>query len=875
MSLSPLSIQRDATRFGKCARMQHLYLCSLFLMGAQLLPFTAQAAEPEKEQITLKGTVVDEQDKPVADVKVIVEWLYPKKGQIETRTNRQGQFTLRAPVQNERVYFVQAVGNSAHLMAQQLLSWEKLTDDPALKQLRLKLQPARRVELLVVDATGKPIANATAGVLADYRDWGTGLTDDQGRIVFHLPRDVEFQKAFAISDGHGADYKIFSVPRSMTGDRLHRPPAWPDHPVQLKLEGARSLKVLLTETDGTPIPGVKVYPWYIQKPNYPDLDLSGFNSLVAETTDANGAVVFQWIPHWHQKQLTIWPSDQQHVHQRSVYDPKTGNDTLTIQLEKLVPISGRITLPDGSPARGIEVTVSGENYRSDDFRKSVFTDEEGRYTIQAAPNMIYLVTAGNREWASAPQTGFALWPGKPINNLDFQLRPATRIHGRVTVGSQQEPLAGLSFYFYQLGQNLKDTQGITLPNPKNSRKRVQPRIAHRILTDVDGSFEISVGDGNYLVNGLSWIVSQNAETVTEFDIEGEPEKELNFHALRHWEGALTGTVVTGDPPQPVPDAKVIGLYGRNTTVGQLISTTDKSGRFKVNRELYRTMLFAHSKDKKWSGVVEIGPDTKTVTIPLRPSGKVVGQLVDAKTKQPLKEVEIRYGVMLYLGQDDDSQLSINFRQSTVTDQTGHFQIDNLIQEQKYRLTVVFHPEPGTSSSQILETVRVEDDESVDLGVLEMEPPRTQGRLTLEDQITAAFKEPGTPGERFTRQKQEARIAMQHNLVLFGDPRGETVRQLMRLRYRDGKIRRELYSFLMMSVDTSAENRPAAQQLAKTLDANLAGDHADFLLIITDEQGKPLAHADRSALSRNGKITREQVLTFLQTHTVPILSLIHI
>jgi thiol-disulfide isomerase/thioredoxin len=47
------------------------------------------------------------------------------------------------------------------------------------------------------------------------------------------------------------------------------------------------------------------------------------------------------------------------------------------------------------------------------------------------------------------------------------------------------------------------------------------------------------------------------------------------------------------------------------------------------------------------------------------------------------------------------------------------------------------------------------------------------------------------------------------------------------------------------------------------------DHADFLLVVTDEQGKPLAHADLRALSTKGVITGEQMLTFLESHTVPV------
>lgn len=844
-----------------------------FLLTALLTPVVLHAADADnQQQQTIQGTIVDEQNQPAPNVKVIFAWMYPEQGQVETRTNGQGQFTLRVPFQNQRGHFLKAVGKSGQRMAQ--YSWPLVMPDrdSERKNLRLKLQPARRVELHVVDAAEKPIPHAQAGVLADYRNWGSGQTDEQGRIVFHLPRDLMLQYAYALGNGQGADYKVITVTHQIAADRIDRPPVWPETPVQLKLEGARPVKVLVTETDGTPIPGVKVYPWYIQKPKYPDLTLSNFNSLVSQTTNADGVAVFEWIPRWQQEQLTFWPSDQRYEHRRAVYDPQTGKGTLTLQLEKLVPISGKVTLPDGAPARGVEVTASGENYQPDDCRKSVFTDDQGRYTILAAPNMIYLLTAGNQKWASAPHTGFALWPGKPIEDLDFQLRPATRIHGRLAVGPQHKPLSGYDFYFYQLGQDLKNTKDIHLPNPRNSRQRVQPLIAHHVLADADGNFEASVGDGTYVVGNLRWIASQNSDTVQKFEIKGEREKELNFHALRLQKGTLTGKVVTGDSPQPVPDVRVVGIYALNNRAHKRVARTDNSGTFQFNRDLRRTVLFAQSKDRQRAGIVEVGPDDTTVTIPLRPLGTVSGQLVDEKTKQPLTEVEINYDARVRLGESEDAwEVSIS-RQSTITDQAGRFKIEDLVPGQKYRLTISRPPgQPGKAGRAItVETVRVKDVEPVDLGVLEVEPlPSRQQAHSLEERITDAFTKPGTPLQRFARQKREAQATTQYNLVLFGDPQSDAVKRFMSLRNADRNIRLALYSFLLMAVDTTADKRPAAEQLAKKLDQNLTGDHADFLLVVTDEQGKQLAHADHRALSTKGVITGEQMLTFLESHTVPV------
>ncbi|QDV48104.1 carboxypeptidase regulatory-like domain-containing protein [Gimesia fumaroli] len=846
------------------------------------LPLMVTAAEPASQKktksetednVVLSGVVVDEQDQPAEGVKVFVEWQYPEQDRAETKTDKQGRFTLRVSAQSVRHQAVQAVVNSPPQMAQHALPWVIKGKDPSLGKLRLQLQPAQRVELHVVDATGKPIADAKTGIMGDYRIWGTRETDSKGQVVYHVPHDVKIKYVFALSDRHGADYKAYVLPRGQSGDKITRPPALPDHSVQLKLEGAQPLRVQLKEPDGTPIAGVNVSPWYIKKPDQPqDLNLSYFYKLIQQTTDAEGNVVFGWIPRWHQTPLTIWPRDQEHVHQRGSYDPKTGEGTLTIKLEKLVPISGKITLPDGSPAKGISVSASGEGYQFDSFRKSAHTDEQGRYVIKAAPNQVYLVVVNDKKWASAPHTGFALWPDKPIENLDFQLRPATRLFGRVTVGSQNEPVKGQRIHVYQYGQDANNMQGVKLPNPENSNKWVQPITVHSTSTDENGKFELSVGDGKFDIRGPAQIAVQRTNTVQKFEIAGESEKEFNFHAVRPEKGILEGTIVAGNPPQPVPDAEVTGIYRASLAGGDMKATTDKSGKFKVERELHRTVIYARSQDKKLAGVVEIGPDDKTVTVSLRPLGTASGQLVDAKTKQPMQEREISYGVKVHLG-NNNAPWRTSFGGKTTTDQEGRFEISNLVLGQKYDINLVIRPKdnPNRISWRSVETVKAEESQPIDLGVLEVKPPpKPYKPPTLEERIAKAFNVEGTPLERFAKSKRDAKITMQHLLILFGDPQSEAVKQFMTLRYQDQDVRKELYSFLVMAVDTSADKRDAAQELAKTLGKNLDGVHADFSLVITDEQGKPIANADAGSLSTDGKINKEKILALLKAHTVPTL-----
>ncbi|WP_299459360.1 carboxypeptidase-like regulatory domain-containing protein [uncultured Gimesia sp.] len=165
-----------------------------------LLPVIATAAEPALQEkskqeaaddVTLSGIVVDEQDKPVPGVTVFIEWRYPEQERVETKTDEHGRFLLRPSKENVRGQMIQAITDSGQKLAQARISRRNVDQDHAQHDLRLQLQPARRVELYVVDATGKPIANAKTGIIGDFRDWGTNTTDEKGRVVYHVPHDVK------------------------------------------------------------------------------------------------------------------------------------------------------------------------------------------------------------------------------------------------------------------------------------------------------------------------------------------------------------------------------------------------------------------------------------------------------------------------------------------------------------------------------------------------------------------------------------------------------------------------------------------------------------------------------------------------------------
>ncbi|HBL43462.1 MAG TPA: hypothetical protein DDZ90_08735, partial [Planctomycetaceae bacterium] len=468
--------------------------------------------------------------------------------------------------------------------------WENLTADASLQKIKLQVQPPQLVELEVVDQNDKPIAAASAGIMDLNHAWGIGTTDEQGKIVFQVPHDVEIKFVGAFSDGHGADYRAFTLERGQHVDQLTKPPALPDHPVRLKLDGATPLKVKVQSPEGQALAGIKVYPWYLTKPGEPgEFNLSSLfygSDLLEQTTDTEGIAVFKWIPHWQKQQFVVWPRMDDYSKTRATYNPATDNGVLTMELEQLVPISGQVRLSNGSPAKGITVTAAGVGYQIDSFRETVTTDANGRYTIKAWPYMVYLVVAGDQTQASVPHTCFAVLPHHPVTDLDFQFVPATRLHGRVTMGPQQKPVAGQQIYIFLRGHGSVKLKENQRPSPGARTFSAQPTIMYRRTTDKNGAYELFVGAGDYTVRGPSQTEDQT------FTIGQGDQKEVNFHMVRPQEGFLTGTVVTGDPPQPLANVKVSGTYRNQNAPISLTAMTDPSGKFKVERELHKTVLYA-------------------------------------------------------------------------------------------------------------------------------------------------------------------------------------------------------------------------------------------------------------------------------------------
>lgn len=804
-------------------------------------------AKDQEPATVIGGIVVDGADKPVSGAEVEL-----KRGQAIVRAVSQSDGKFQMTVAEAPKYGFNLLAKKGERLAFLRVSGRPSND--FLKSLRLELKPERRVDVTVADGKGQPVGGARAGAMSNIVEFvAESLTDAKGRATLRVPADIDIWEVFAWKGGVGFDYRSFvKTDGEPQADVELAPPPAPPAAVALKLDGARTLRVTILDGDGRPIPKMLLYPRTLEKSDAAsNIHLSGAPEDFGAVTDEHGVATWDWLPTWQKRPLVLWPSSKEYAQRQLMWQPKNGASTATFVLYRLQTVRGRVTHADGSPAANILIRAGGAGYDHDEgYHTSAKTDAQGKYELRVAPQQLYLIVVDDKKWAASPQTGFAVLPKTPVPDKDFVLRPATVIKGKVTIGKgkEEKPHAGQHLSLNQSGvDNLALPDA--LPNPEKSRLYVQPSIGRSIATDADGCFEFRVGPGKYHLFGPSRIKP------VEITVTDQKQLEFDLNAPRVEMGRLTGMVVTGMPPAPVANAVIQGIYRGDARNPFFAAKANADGRFEAQRLLHPLVLHARHPNGQLAGMVEIGPDDATVTIPLLKVASAQGRLIDGETGLPLADRKLVYGVRVYTGEPRKSPFFTAFGGETTTDSEGRFELNGLVAGQKYSVDLSL--EKGWRSRQ-LHTLIPSAGESVKLGDLKLLPepkPKTDAEIRL-----AAFDVKGTPIERFEAARRDAVLSRQHVLVIFASPKEPATEKLFALiRDRDalGDVRDD---FRMIWMATDVARLPAAQALATKLRCKPGAlTEGVPMLVIADTKGEPLA----TGFEKGGMLDAHAVRKFLE------------
>lgn len=821
----------------------------ILLIGARERLMADDEAIVPTTQVT--GTVVDQEGNGVSGV-TVEAWAF--RDTRNTRTDERGEFRIDVPTARLRGLPLIARADDDRLMSFHRVPWETKEGAP-IDPVELILQPPKSVTVVVHDADGVPIGDAEVGVQADFVPWSNVRTDEEGQAIVILPATMQVHAVCAWKDGEGADYRgLFSAIKEHQGQKPE--PVDLTQPISLTLDGAREIRLtVLDELTNELLEGVRVYPWLLKKPEEDDsLNLSYFGDQVSSLTDADGQVSFSWIPTWHQHpSMTLWADFEGYVHQRVTYEIDR-EEPMTVPLAKLVPVRGTVVDPDGKSVAGLQIQAVGGGHQIDRFRKNANTDDEGRFELMVAPHMLYLLVVDDEKWAAPAIDGLVVKAGEPIEGLTFELRPATRLFGQVTVGPENKPVEGQQMYSYQYGKGLHELEDVELPNPDGQNHAVQPNYVRHMTTDEHGRFEFFVGPGNYSLRGPKQV------EIEKFDVTDEASLEFNFNSPREETGPLRGRIVTGDPPRPVPHAKIWGVYGHQRAGRDLDMTADEQGTFSAIRERHPTTLQAQSADGTLKGIVEIGPDEENVTISVSPSVTVRGRVIEEETGEPLAEGrEIIGRVSVSLG---DGLSTPSFGSKTTVDDYGIFRLEGLAVGGDFTISVTGLD--GRSWSRVA-TVTPDSSEEIDLGDLYLEKPYRPP--TMAERIERLFERDSSYEDRLTDALEDARLGRMRILLVFADPAADATQQLYELRLENRDVRNALENYRVISVSTAADVVARALGFARDWKLKI-DDLLDPRLLIVDADRVRLADLGTDDLSVDGAVDADKFIGFLNEHALP-------
>ncbi|XZE18297.1 M56 family metallopeptidase [Pirellulaceae bacterium SH449] len=816
--------------------------------------------KPDLPLIQFSGRVIDTDNTAVSNATVYVQFEYLEID-MSVATNDDGSFQLDFHLGPElksdvKLWAEASDGEKMGFYRFQQYARDENENSSSVKDMEIRVEPIRVASIQVVDDAGLPIESANVALQLSYPNtMGPFQTDSAGQANIKLPISERILSVVGWKDFKGLDYRSYELGRGRDADLNAKAPEFPfDRTLTLRLDGATSLKVKVTDDAGTILRDVPLHLWLLQKETETEqLNLSYFNDYFTTKTDSNGEASFDWLPSWQTQQITVWPSAKGYERARGEYDPIVQQGNLNIMLNRSIPLRGKVSFPDGSPAAGISVLSVGAGYSYDNFYSSVPTDENGCYEILVSPNQIYLLAIRDNKWSAPSQSSFAVLPNQTVDEHDFQLRPATRVYGQVLSKTTNQPLANQLVYFSEYGIDLNSLGKDILPNPEGSNLWVAPINQSNQMTQQDGKFEFFVGDGEYKL----FIQGMQAETIV---IKGEPEKQTNLYVEGMEKHELVGRVVSNETDEPLADVMVNGIARNFMKYEEWKAVTDDDGSFKVLKTLEATTIHAINAERTMGAIQDISANDESVELRLTRLGSAKGRLLTEDGSEPASLVKLHYGVLI----TDQHRMSSNrFGKLITTDEDGYFSMTDLVPGWEYQCVLADYP--GGRVVNVAK-VMVQTGQIVDLGDRNIPTtPKPYVPPTLEEQIQEAFNVNGTPSERFERAVKQIELVNQNLIILFGKPDDPRVHRMMQVRYEDDSFRPYSDDFRIMAVPTDGDRLLAAQELAEQSNLNLVDGREAFHLLVFNKSAELIASAGIKQLCDGEEFSKDALFVLLDQH----------
>ncbi len=511
----------------------------------------------------------------------------------------------------------------------------------------------REITVRVTDQDGRGVSGATVGVLT----WPYGTVEDattnDGVAILSIPRGLRLCGIAALKSGAGFDYwpPARQIPELIADDLPEE--------VHLVLDGARTATVKALGTDGQPVAGVPVTPWFITVEGDRDrANLCGWSAPIVKT-DASGVAKFDWLPAGLVGQMPfILHSEEYSLLERPVLQGKDPDGAeLTMTVYRTGRISGKATLPDGSGAADILIQIESGGCSSY-FRGNTRTGNDGTYSIVAWPQRSYMVGAYGDNWTAESRAGIDVAEGQHRQGVDLELITGTVISGRYTIGTPGEPVAEQCITLIE-----------TEPQPTACQEGegcLSAKLVRWNHTDSDGRYSFRAGPGKFSLEG------PGHEEKIDLLVTDQEAIVHDFHRPVPPRGMLSGVVVDQTTGSPVSQAVVRGLSDIRGHRG-VDARCDGEGEFAQERWNDRMIIWAASADGQVAGMAEICETDTSVRVEAGPAVAAEVKVIDADGNALGRE-EMTYWMTVTFADGQEAWLEVASR----TDASGLLRMPGLL-----------------------------------------------------------------------------------------------------------------------------------------------------------------------------------------------------
>ena len=486
----------------------------------------------------------------------------------------------------------------------------------------------------VVDEYGKEVAGAMVYALqlsqADdqYRiSYGrnakTMVTDAEGRFVFSKAAvvslfDCDRCRPF---ESEGAVCVVLAD----TGDRSGLGTITLDVDGVLVLQPPVSLSLRVVDLGGAPVTGVRARIEELMAANCDCRIYGGGPERWEAVSNTDGYVEWEGLPNSCTVEVSVTDENWAPAQAVGYTSHREAKILPEIRLQKGASVSGRVLLPDGSPAANFVVGFHSRDYGNRSFNAT--TDAQGRYHVRhLVPGECYLsfVRSSNQkqQCASDRQITFTARDAEEIVLDDIRLIGPTMIRGTVVEEGSGAGVAGVDVALF----SMRDSY-----NGDSLAKGV---------TDAAGRFQLEALIRDPLVRRL--VLRATRGTLEGYQTPVPPFEDSTEIVLRPLDtGSVFGTVLSR-AGAPIAGARVElhewGRLGGDPIVA--VTTTDENGDYgfdNVPSALYAVTAsaagFATGRSPEHRVLMPDKPQRKDVR--LKPLDRPVSVLVLDRDSNPV------------------------------------------------------------------------------------------------------------------------------------------------------------------------------------------------------------------------------------------------